>query len=327
MSELRQHLDFEQPVLEVEEELLKAKTAVEDGDLSKASEVSRLEKKLSKVREEAFGNLTPYQKVQLSRHFERPLTLDYIDRFIEDFVEFHGDRLYGDDAAVVGGVGRFQGRPVMVVGHQRGRGTQERLKRNFGMTHPEGNRKAQRLFKLAEKFKLPLLNFIDTQGAYPGMEAEARGQAEAIAQCIMVLANLRTPIISTVIGEGGSGGALAFGVCDRLIMLENSVYSVITPEGCASILWGKSDSKNVAEYAKDAAAALKLDASSLKETNVVDQIVEEPPGGAHRDYDATSEALEHVIAENLEEVLLLQVDELLEKRYEKFRKIGLCEAS
>lgn len=326
MSESRQYLDFEQPVVKVEEELTRAKNAVESGDLSQASEVQRLEKKLAKVREDAFGSLTPYQKVQLSRHFERPFTLDYVQRFVKDFVEMHGDRLFGDDAAVVGGVGSFHGQPVMVVGHQRGKSTQERLTRNFGMTHPEGNRKAQRLFKFAEKFKLPILTFIDTQGAYPGMEAEARGQAEAIARCLLVLADLKTPIISTVIGEGGSGGALAFGVCDRLLMMENATYSVITPEGCASILWGKSDSKNVADHAKEAAAALRLDAVSLKETGVIDQVVEEPPGGAHRDHDAAAEALENAIAEHLEEVTSLTIEELLKQRYEKFRSVGAFEA-
>lgn len=326
MSESRQYLDFEQPVIQVEEELNRAKNAVESGDLSQATEVKRLEKKLEKARTDVFGSLTSYQRVQLSRHFERPFALDYINKFIKNFVEFHGDRLFGDDAAVVGGVGSFHGRPVMVVGHQRGRSTQERVKRNFGMTHPEGNRKAQRLFKLAEKFKLPILTFIDTQGAYPGMEAEARGQAEAIARCILVLADVKTPVISTVIGEGGSGGALAFGVCDRLLMMENATYSVITPEGCASILWGKSDSKNVGDHAKEAATALKLDAASLKETGVVDQVVEEPPGGAHRDHDAAAEALENAIAEHLEDVTSLAIEELLEQRYSKFRSVGAFDA-
>ena len=326
MSEARQYLDFEKPIIQLEEELGRVRIAVESGDLSLVNDVQKLEKRLTKLRTDVFGSLTAHQRVQLSRHFERPFTLDYIEHFIDDFSELHGDRLFGDDAAVVSGIGRFHGKPVMIVGHQRGRTTQERLERNFGMTHPEGNRKAQRMYKLAEKFKLPLIAFIDTQGAYPGMEAEARGQAEAIARCLWVLANLRTPIISIIIGEGGSGGALALGICDRLLMLENSIYSVITPEGCAAILWGKEHSSNVGDFVKDAAAALKLEAKFLFSSGIVDQIVEEAPGGAHRDKKVTAEAVEQAIADHLEQLVAMPVDELLNKRYEKFRRIGSLSA-
>jgi len=322
MAESGHFLDFEKPVVAIEEELERVKAKVEGGDLSQAAEVERLEKKLIKVREEVFGNLTPYQRVRLSRHFDRPFTLDYVQRFITDFVELHGDRNFGDDPALVAGVGRFDGKPVMVVGHQRGRSTQERIKRNFGMTQPEGNRKAQRVFKIAEKFKLPLLLFVDTQGAYPGLEAEARGQAEAIARSLFVLAGLKTPIISTIIGEGGSGGALALGICDRLLMLEDATFSVITPEGCASILWGKTDADKVGEYAAVAAESLKLTAHALAETGIVDEVVKEPLGGAHRDHEQAAELLGQAIAKHLAEISAMDMDELLRRRYEKFRRIG-----
>ena len=257
MVDFGQYLDFEKPVVEVEEELSRTQAVIEAGDKSKLVELDKLQKRLEKVRSDVYGNLKPYQRVRLSRHTERPFSLDYISRLVTDFSELHGDRLFGDDCAMVGGLGRFNSIPVVVVGQQRGRTTQERIKRNFGMSKPEGNRKAQRLFKLAEKFKLPLLLFIDTSGAEAGIEAEARGQAEAIASCIFDLAGLRTPIISVVIGEGGSGGALALGVCDRLLMLENAIYSVISPESCASILWGKSEGENMAGYTEVAAEALK----------------------------------------------------------------------
>lgn len=322
MADYSQFLDFERPVIDVEEELERAKVRVQSGELSHASEVEKLERRLEKIRNDVYGNLTAYQRVRLSRHSERPQTFDYIERLTSNFTELHGDRLFGDDAAIVGGVAKFNGQSVVIVGHQRGKGTQDRIKRNFGMPQPEGYRKSQRLFALAEKFRLPLILFIDTQGAYPGMEAEARGQAEAIARNLMVLADLKTPIVSVVLGEGGSGGALALGVCDRLLMLENSTYSVITPEGCASILWGKSDANNVGEYAKVAAESLKLTAQSLLDLGVVDRVVREPHGGAHRDYDKAAEFLEQEIARQLSELSGLSIDELLEQRYKKFRKIG-----
>jgi acetyl-CoA carboxylase carboxyl transferase subunit alpha len=322
MTDFSQFLDFEQPVVEVEQQVLRARELVENGDLSQAAEVQKLEKKLEQVRKDVYGGLSSYQRVRLSRHFDRPFTLDYIGRMIEGFVELHGDRLFSDDPAIVGGLGKFNGQPVLIVGHQRGRTTQERIRRNFGMTLPEGNRKGQRLFKLAEKFKIPLILLVDTQGAYPGLDAEARGQAEAIARNLLVLAGLRTPIISVIIGEGGSGGALAFGICDRLLMLENSIYSVITPEGCASILWGKTDEQSAGRYAAQAAEALKVSAASLADTGVVDQVVSEPPGGAHRDHDRAAELLTEAISKHLAELSSLDIEELLQKRYEKFRSIG-----
>ncbi|HMO17503.1 MAG TPA: acetyl-CoA carboxylase carboxyltransferase subunit alpha [Oligoflexia bacterium] len=325
MVDFSQYLDFEKPVVEIELELQRLKSLVESGDTAHINEVEKLQKKRDKVRSEVYGNLKPYQQVRLSRHFERPFTLDYIGRLITDFSELHGDRKFGDDHAMVGGLGYFNSIPVMVVGQQRGRSTQERIKRNFGMTMPEGNRKAQRLFKLAEKFQLPLILFIDTQGAYPGLDAEARGQAEAIASSLMVLAGLRTPIISIVIGEGGSGGALALGICDRLLMLENSIYSVISPEGCASILWGKGDSDGSSSYAETAAEALKITAQSLLQLGVADDIVREPDGCAHRDHDKAADLLGYAIAKHLRELLKTEMDELLSRRYEKFRKLGVFE--
>ncbi|MBL7662563.1 acetyl-CoA carboxylase carboxyltransferase subunit alpha [bacterium] len=317
-----QFLDFEQPVVELEQQISRLRVEVEGGDHSRIAEMERLERKLEKTRSDVYDNLTAYQRVRLCRHFLRPFTLDYVARFIEDFTELHGDRAFADDGAIVGGIGKINNEPVMVVGHQRGRTTQERIARNFGMPQPEGNRKAQRLFKLAEKFKLPLLLFIDTQGAYPGLEAEERGQAESIARSLIVLAGLKTPIVSIVIGEGGSGGALALGVCDRLLMMENATYSVITPEGCAAILWGKSEAENVGEYAKVAAESLKVTAQSLLETAIVDEIVKEPPGGAHRDHDQAALLLEQVIIKHLNDLKRYSATELVEKRYQKYRSIG-----
>lgn len=320
--EAGQYLDFEQPVLKLEEELSRVRALVESGELAKAADVEKLERKLEKLKADVYGSLTAYQRVRLSRHSERPFTLDYVGLLIDDFVELKGDRLFGDDAAIVGGVGKFQGQPVVIVGHQRGRNTQERIFRNFGMALPEGNRKAQRMYRLAEKFSLPLLTFIDTPGAYPGVDAESRGQAEAIASCIYQLAGLRTRIISIVIGEGGSGGALALGVCDRLLMLENSTYSVISPEGCASILWGKSEAEKMAEYAAVAADSLKLVSSELVKTGIVDEVIKEPTGGAHRDHSRTAENVGQAIAKHLAELMSMSLDELLANRYMKFRQVG-----
>ena len=323
MVDFSQYLDFEKPVVEVEEELERVKARVESGELNLRGDVEKLQKKLDKVRADVYGGLTAYQRVRLSRHFERPFFLDYVGHLITDFVELHGDRYFGDDPAIVGGLGRFNSRPVMVVGHQRGRTTQERIHRNFGMPQPEGNRKGQRRFKMAEKFNLPLILFIDTQGAYPGLEAEERGQAEAIAKNLYILGGLKTRIVSVVIGEGGSGGALALGVCDRLLMLENSTYSVITPEGCAAILWGKNEAENVGEYAKVAADSLKLTAQALLSYGIVDEVVKEPPGGAHRDPLQAAELLGLAIAKHLEELGALELNEVMERRYKKFRTIGV----
>ena len=321
MTDFSQYLDFEQPVVEIEKAILEARKVVESGDLSKAEEVKKLKKKLAQTRKDVYGNLSAYQRVKLSRHFERPFTKDYIDILFDDFSELHGDRLFGDDAAIVGGIAKFGNKSVMVIGHQRGRTTQERIKRNFGMTMPEGNRKGQRLFKLAEKFNLPLVLFIDTQGAYPGLDAEARGQAEAIARNLLVLSGLKTPIISVVIGEGGSGGALAFGVCDRLLMLENSIYSVISPEGCASILWGKTK-EDMTKMSAQAAESLKVTANELGSTDIVDEVIKEPPGGAHRDHHKAAEFLGEAISKHLQELSSYSTEELLDKRYEKIRKVG-----
>jgi len=322
LAEYSQYLDFEAPIVELSEELSRARAGVESGNLAQASEVEKLERKLEKQRTELYGKLSAYQRVRLCRHFARPFTLDYVEYFIDGFVELHGDRRFADDPSIVGGIGKFDGLSVMVVGHQRGRSTSERVRRNFGMPQPEGNRKAQRLFRMAEKFKLPLLLFIDTQGAFPGLEGEERGQAEAIASSLYELAGLKTPIISTVIGEGGSGGALALGVCDRLLMLENATYSVITPEGCASILWGKSDAANVGEHAKIAAESLRLTAQSLYELRIVDEIVTEPVGGAHWNFEAAGEHLKQAISKHLYELRALEVDELLDLRYKKYRESG-----
>lgn len=322
MPEATQYLDFERPLVEVEEELLRLRARIDAGERGLVSDVEKLEKRLARIRTDVYGNLSAYQRVRLSRHFDRPFSLDYIKGMMTDFVELHGDRLFGDDPAIVGGVAKLDSRPVVVVGHQRGRSTQERIQRNFGMPQPEGNRKAQRLYELAGKFKLPLIIFVDTQGAYPGLEAEERGQAESIARNLYVLAGLETPIISIVIGEGGSGGALALGVCDRLLMLENATYSVITPEGCASILWGKTEAENVGQYAEVAAESLKLTAQALAEAGIVDEVVREPVGGAHRDVDQAVELVGAAIAKHLSELIPLTPGELLERRYKKFRQIG-----
>ena len=322
MATARQYLDFEKPVIELEEEILKVRALVESGDIGRAKEAKKLEAKLEKARNEIYGKLTPYQRVQLARVADRVQTEDIISKLVTDFVELHGDRVFADDAAIIGGVGKLEGNGVVIIGHQRGRNTQDKIKRNFGMPQPEGYRKAQRLFKLAEKFDLPLLMFIDTQGAYPGLEAEERGQAEAIARCLYMLSNLRTRIISTVIGEGGSGGALALGVCDRLLMMENSVYSVISPEGCASILWGKDDPTKTAEYAKVAAQALKITAEDNLQAGIVDEIVKEPAGAAHRDRDKACELLGTALLKHLKQLNKLTMDEILAKRYERLRKIG-----
>lgn len=323
MLDFGQYLDFEKPVVEIEQELMRLRSLVESGDLSPMSEVEKLQKKLEKVRGDVYGNLKTYQRVRLSRHFDRPFTLDYISRLITDYTELHGDRVFGDDSAMIGGIGKFNGIPVVVVGQQRGRTTQERIKRNFGMTMPEGNRKAQRLFKMAEKFKMPLINFIDTSGAYPGIDSEARGIAEAIASSIKVLAGLKTPIISAIVGEGGSGGALALGVCDRLLMMENAIYSVISPEAGASILWVNADSTSGGgNYPELMAEAFKLTAQPLLQAGIIDEIVKEPQGCAHRDHDKAAELLGLAIARNLKELEKENLETLLNKRYDKFRAMG-----
>lgn len=315
-------LEFERPIVELETQLDRLRDDIASGDESKRDEFAKMEARVAKMKSEIYGKLTAYQRVQLSRHFDRPFTLDLVKYILNDFVELHGDRLFRDDPAIVGGTGRLGELPVMLIGHQRGRTTQERLKRNFGMPQPEGYRKALRLFRLAEKFGLPLITFIDTQGAYPGLEAEERGQAEAIARNLSELSELTVPVISVVIGEGGSGGALALGVSDRILMLENACYSVITPEGCASILWHHERNEAPLEQAAVAAEMLQLTAKKLKEHQVIDEIVNEPVGGAHTNHKEAAELLRSALVRNLHELSKLSVKELVAGRYKKFRKIG-----
>lgn len=315
-------LEFEKELVALETELREMQDAIAGGDQSLRGDYAKLETKVAKVRKDVYGNLTAYQRVQLSRHFDRPFTLDYVKYILTDFKELHGDKLFRDDPAIVGGIGRLGELPVVLVGHQRGRTTSERLRRNFGMAQPEGYRKALRLFRLAEKFRKPLITFIDTQGAYPGMEAEERGQAEAIARNIAEMAELTVPIISVVIGEGGSGGALALGVSDVILMLENACYSVITPEGCASILWHHNRDEPPLEQAAAAAEVLKLTAPNLVELGVVDEVVPEPIGGAHSNHKEAAENLSAVLIRHLEKLGGMTVEDLIEARYEKFRAIG-----
>jgi acetyl-CoA carboxylase carboxyl transferase subunit alpha len=304
-------LDFEQPIAELEEKIDELRRVGHGSAVDLHDEIQRLRLRSAELTESIFKNLTPWQLSRLARHPSRPYTLDYIGLVFEDFVELHGDRQFGDDQAIVGGLARFEGQPVAVIGHQKGRTTKENLERNFGMPRPEGYRKALRLFRLAERFRLPLITFIDTPGAYPGIDAEERGQSEAIAQNLQVMSELAVPIIAVVIGEGGSGGALAIGVCDRLVMLQYSTYSVISPEGCASILWKSADK------APDAAAALGLTVDRLRELGVVDDVVAEPAGGAHRDVQATSERLRLSLRKNLAEVRAVPTHDLVDARVHK----------
>ena len=315
-------LEFERPLIEIEMQLEAMKDQIATGDQSKRDEFAKLEAKVAKMRSDIYGKLTPYQRVQLSRHFDRPFTLDFLHYMVTEFVELHGDRLFRDDPAIVGGTARLGELPVMVVGHQRGRTTAERLRRNFGMPQPEGSRKALRLFRLAEKFGLPILAFIDTQGAVPGMEAEERGQAEAIARNLAELAEVTVPVINIVIGEGGSGGALALGVGDRVLMLENACYSVITPEGCASILWHHERNEPPLAQAAIAAEALQVTATDLKRLGVIDEVIQEPLGGAHTNHKEAAEILKVALIRNLEALAKLSVKDLLEARYQKFRAMG-----
>jgi acetyl-CoA carboxylase carboxyl transferase subunit alpha len=309
----RQTLDFERPIVELENKIAELKQL---GGPQLELEIRRLERKARQLQREVFSELSAWQKVLLSRHPLRPFTLDYVGRLVDDFVELHGDRAFRDDESIVGGVGRFRGQPVLILGHQKGRGTKENMRRNFGMPRPEGYRKALRLMNTAARLGLPILTFIDTPGAYPGIDAEERGQAEAIAKNLEVMARLPVPIIATVIGEGGSGGALALGVADRILMLEYAVYSVISPEGCASILW--KDQKKV----ETAAREMKMTAADLVELGIADAIVQEPAGGAHRDTEAAADAVAEAIARELAVVSALPTDKRLALRYEKFRRMG-----
>jgi acetyl-CoA carboxylase carboxyl transferase subunit alpha len=308
-------LAFERPVVELVARVRELRELANE-DPRFGAELRRLEEKAAVLAREVFAGLTPMQKVQLSRHPSRPYSQDYIERLFEDFVELHGDRRFADDAAIVAGLGRFHGRSVAIVGHRKGRSTKENMACNFGMANPEGYRKAIRLYELAERFGLPIFTFVDTPGAYCGIGAEERGQSEAIGASIEVMSRMTVPIISTVIGEGGSGGALALGVANRVLVLEFSYYSVITPEGCAAILWKSGD------LAPEAAARLKITAPNLLELGVVDSIVEEPPGGAHQDHDAAAKRLDAALYAELKALTPLSPEELRADRYDRFRKLG-----
>ena len=309
-------LEFEQPIAELEAKIEELRMVGDDNEINIQDEIARLESKSQALMESIFTDLKPWQIAQLARHPQRPYTLDYVHRVFDDFQELHGDRAFADDRAIVGGVARLEGRPVMLIGHQKGRDTTEKIHRNFGMPRPEGYRKALRLMKTAERFKLPILTFIDTPGAYPGIDAEERGQSEAIARNLLVMSRLKTPIVCTVMGEGGSGGALVIGVGDRVMMLEYSTYSVISPEGCASILW-KS-----AEKAPLAAEAMGITSSSLKELGLIDTIIPEPIGGAHRDMDTMAHNVKSALSETLEQLERIPLEKLLEERYQRLMSYG-----
>jgi acetyl-CoA carboxylase carboxyl transferase subunit alpha len=312
-------LDFEKPIVELEGKIRELKLLLAGGNEAMAQEIARLEAKASELQREHYSRLTPWEQLQLAKHPDRPYTLDYIGEMTTEFVELKGDRAFGDDPAIVAGMARLRGRRVMIIGHQKGRNTKENVLRNFGMARPEGYRKAQRLMKLAEQFRLPILCLIDTAGAYPGIGAEERGQAEAIAASLELMSSLRVPTISVVIGEGGSGGALAIGLTDRILMLEHSVYSVISPRGCASILWKNADAEQTA------AEQLRMTAEDLLNLGVCDQIVREAIGGAHRGLTVTAAALEDAIHAQLEQLRVMSADELLAARYRKFRAMGHLE--
>lgn len=309
-------LEFEQPIAELEAKIDELRHVGSDNEININEEIARLEAKSKSLTESIFGSLSDWQVSQLSRHPQRPYLLDYISLIFTDFEELHGDRCFADDPSIIGGMARLEGEPVMLIGHQKGRDTKDKLYRNFGMPRPEGYRKALRLMELAERFRMPVLTFIDTPGAYPGVGAEERGQSEAIARNLQVMSNLSTPIISTVVGEGGSGGALAIGVADRLLMLEYSTYSVISPEGCASILW-----KN-AERAPEAAEAMAITSKRLKELDLIDRVIEEPLGGAHRDMAKMAQTIKEVLVEELSRLRSVALEDLLQQRYEHLMKYG-----
>jgi acetyl-CoA carboxylase carboxyl transferase subunit alpha len=312
-------MEFEKPIVELEKQIDELRRTAEKRQLSMEDEIAPLERKLDELRRTVYTGLTPLQRVQVARNARRPFTLDYLQLAFTDFIELHGDRLYRDDAAIVGGWARLDGDTVMVIGHQRGRDTKENLKRNFGMPHPEGYRKALRLMKLAEKYHIPVITLIDTPGAWAGLGAEERGQSEAIARNLFEMSRLEVPVIATVIGEGGSGGALALGVADRVLMLENAVYSVITVEGCAAILW--KDGKST-EMKERAAKALRITAPELMELGVIDEIVPEPIGGAHVNHEASARSLQEALVRNLEELRRFRPEKLVRRRREKFLAMG-----
>jgi len=309
-------LEFEQPIAELEAKIDELRYVGDDSEININEEVARLKSKSESLTKSIFSKLSAWQIAQVARHPMRPYTTDYLRQIVPDFQELHGDRMYADDPAIIGGIGRLDGRSVIFIGHQKGRDTKERVRRNYGMPKPEGYRKAQRLMKLAQKFSLPIVTFIDTPGAYPGLGAEERGQSEAIAYSLFLMAKLRTPIISVVIGEGGSGGALAIGVCDRLLMLQYGIYSVISPEGCASILWKSADK------AEEAAEAMRITASSLSEFGLIDEVLPEPLGAAHRDPTATGEVIRNALIKHLADLDQLDSDQLLEQRQQRLTGFG-----
>jgi acetyl-CoA carboxylase carboxyl transferase subunit alpha len=309
-------LEFEQPIAELEAKIEELRLVGDDAEVNIEEEIERLRTKSLSLTESIFSNLTPWQISQLSRHPQRPYLFDYVKRIFDDFQELHGDRTFADDHAIAGGVARLDGQSVMIIGHQKGRDTKEKIHRNFGMPRPEGYRKALRLMELAERFRLPILTFIDTPGAYPGVGAEERGQSEAIARNLLVMSRLRTPILCTVIGEGGSGGALAIGVGDRVLMLQYSTYSVISPEGCASILWKSADKAQLA------AEAMAITSDKLKALELVDDIVPEPLGGAHRKLDEMAATLKKVLLSHLADLMDVDIDELLASRYQRLMSYG-----
>jgi acetyl-CoA carboxylase carboxyl transferase subunit alpha len=309
-------LDFEQPIAELEAKIEELRFVGDDSEININDEIVKLKGKSEALTKSIFSKLSAWQVAQIARHPMRPYTADYLEQLVPDFQELHGDRMYADDPAIVGGIGRLDGRPIVFVGHQKGRDTKERVRRNYGMPKPEGYRKAQRLMRLAEKFALPVVTFIDTPGAYPGVGAEERGQSEAIAYSLYLMAGLRTPIVSVVIGEGGSGGALAIGVADRLLMLQYSIYSVISPEGCASILWKSADK------AEEAAEAMRITAPSLNEFGLVDEVLPEPLGAAHRDPPAAGEVIRNALLKHLQDLERLDIDQLVAERQERIAGFG-----
>jgi acetyl-CoA carboxylase carboxyl transferase subunit alpha len=313
----QEYLEFEKPIAELEKKIEELTLFTSGGNIDLEEEILKLHKKADQLRSEIYSRLSPWQKAQISRHPNRPYTLDYIEALTTDFIEMHGDRAFADDPAIVAGMAKLDGMPVVVIGHQKGRTTKEKIHRNFGMPNPEGYRKALRVMRFAERFGKPVLTFIDTPGAYPGVGAEERGQGESIARNLSVMSQLRTPVLSVVIGEGGSGGALALGVADRLLMLEHSTYSVISPEGCAAILW------NNGSKASEAAELLKITAQDLFQMKIADEVVEEPIGGAHRDPRRAAELLKESIVRNFADIRALPLPDLLRQRYERVRRIGV----
>jgi acetyl-CoA carboxylase carboxyl transferase subunit alpha len=312
----QEYLEFEKPIAELEKKIEELTLFTSNGNIDLEEEILKLHKKSDQLRAEIYSRITPWQKAQISRHPNRPYTLDYIEAMLTDFLEMHGDRAFADDPAIVSGMAKLEGTPLVVIGHQKGRTTKEKIYRNFGMPNPEGYRKALRLMRYAERFNKPLLTFIDTPGAYPGIGAEERGQGESIARNLSVMSRLKAPILTVVIGEGGSGGALALGVADRVLMLEHSTYSVISPEGCAAILW------NNGAKASEAAELLKITAQDLFQMKVIDEVVEEPVGGAHRDPRRAAELLKEAVTRNLAEIRNVPIEELIKQRYERLRRIG-----